>query len=173
MQTRTLIISACSLALCGAMGIAYAASLSAADKAFLITAAKDNMIEAHEGQMAESQATRSDVKDLGKTLDQDHTDAYGKLSELAAKLGVDIPKGINTAHEHTIAQLVSLKGERFDSTYIRDEVASHERTIAMFKREAEHGENADVKAYASQTLPVLEKHLHLAQECAKQPAHKS
>ncbi len=60
-----------------------------------------------------------------------------------------------------------MKDQRFDRTFITDEIAAHRHAIAVFKHEAEHGQDADVKAYATKMIPVLEKHLHLAEECAK------
>ena len=163
--------SKCGLTLLAAVAVMYGASLSNTDKQFLIEAAKADMTEAHEGQMAQEQANRADVKALAKTLVQDHTESYGQLTGLAAKLGVSIPKGINTAQDRTIKQLVHLKGNNFDREFARDEIAAHRHAIAVFKRESEHGQDADVKAYAAKMIPVLEKHLHMAEECAKTTMH--
>ncbi len=158
---------ACFLALFAAARIACAAPLTNADKQFMITAARTDMIEAHEGQMAESQAKREDVKDFAKTLVQDHTQSYEQLTALAAKTGVSIPTGINAAKDPGIAPLIRLNGDRFDRAFDRDEVAAHRRALALFKHEAASGHDPDVKAWAAQRIPVLEKHLHLAEECAK------
>ena len=166
LRTRKIVNGARCLVLLAAAGSAYPASLSNVDKEFLITAARTDLIEAHEGQMAEKQASHADVKDLGKTLVQDHTQSYQQLTALAAKTGVSIPKGIDAAKDRTIAQLAPLKGARFDHQFTAYEIAGEQRAIAVFKREAEHGEDADVKAYAAKIVPVLEKHLQLAQKCA-------
>ena len=125
------------------------------------------MIEAHEGQMAQEQASRADIKEFGKTLAQDHTESYGQLTALAAKTGGSIPKGINAAHNPAIRQLVHLKGAGFDRQFARDQIAANRQAIAAFKREAAHGQDPDVKAYANKMVPVLEKHLHQAEEAAK------
>jgi putative membrane protein len=148
-------------------GTMYAESLSKTDDQFLTMAAKTDMTEAHEGEMAESQADRSDVKELAKTIVRDHTDSYHQLTELANKTGASIPKGIDIRKDHTIVQLVHLKGASFDRQFAKDEIAAHRQAIAAFKREAEHGQNADLKAYATKMIPILEKHLHLAEDCAK------
>ena len=165
MKTCNMVRGACCLAFFAATG--YAATLSNADKQFMITAAKTDMTEAHEGQMAENQASRADVKDFAKALVQDHTESYVHLSELAGKIGVSIPKGINTGKDRTIQELVHLKGASFDRAFERDEIASHRRALEIFKREAAHAQDPDVKAYATGRIPVLEKHLRLAEECAK------
>lgn len=173
MQLRLILSGTGCLALIAGLGVAYGASLSNADKQFLVTAAKTDMTEAHQGQMAENQAKRADLKDLGKTLAQDHTDSYVQLSELAAKTGTSIPKGINAARNPAIQQLVHLKGDSFDRQFARDEITAHRQAIAAFKREAAHGQDPDVKAYANKMIPVLEKHLHLAEEAAKPAAGHS
>jgi putative membrane protein len=167
MQILSALSGACCVALVAAAGIANAAALSNADRQFLITVAKSDMTEAHEGQMAEDQASRTDVKDFGKTLVQDHTQSYEHLAELAAKTGVSIPKGIDTAKDPSIQRLAHLKGSRFESAFDSDEIGSHKRALALFKREAANGQDADVKAFASNMIPVLEKHLQLAEQCAK------
>lgn len=167
MQIRSILSGACCLALFSASGIANAAALSKADRQFLIMVAKTDMTEAHEGQMAEDQAGRTDVKDFGRTLVQDHTQSYEHVTELAAKTGVSIPKGIDVAKDATMQRLAHLKGSRFDTAFDRDEVAAHRRAIAAFKREAANGQDADVKAYANTMIPILEKHLRLAEQCAK------
>lgn len=163
-------LSAVACAVCpflfAAGGIAQAASLNQTDKSFMMTAARIDMTEAHKGQMAESQAAATDVKDFGRTLVQDHTQSYEHLSALAAKEGVKIPRGIS-ASAPGIAPLAHLKGNRFDRQFAREEVSADQQALAVFKRESEHGHDADVKAYASSTIPVLENDLRLAQQCAK------
>ena len=119
LRTRKIVNGARCLVLLAAAGSAYPASLSNVDKEFLITAARTDLIEAHEGQMAEKQASHADVKDLGKTLVQDHTQSYQQLTALAAKTGVSIPKGIDAAKDRTIAQLAPLKGARFDHQFTK------------------------------------------------------
>ena len=167
MQIRNILSGGCYLTLLAAAGITYAASLSKSDKQFMIMAAKADMTEANEGQLAEHQATRADIKDLAKTLVQDHTESYEHLTRLAGKIGVSIPTGIDTAKNREIQQLVHLKGDHFDQQFDKDEIADHRQAIASFKREADHGQDPEVKAYAAKMVPVLEKHLHLAEECAK------
>lgn len=171
MQSRGILLSSGLLALLAAAGSASAA-MSGADKQFMIMAARTDMIQAHEGQIAEQQADQADVKDLAKTLVQDHTDAYMHLSVLAAKTGVSIPKGINAAKDRNIEQLAHAKGAGFDRLFTRDEIADHKQALAAFKRESARGTDGDVKAYATSMIPVLEKHLKEAEECAK-PAKRS
>ena len=171
MQIKTIHSGACCLVLLASATVAYAASSSNPDKQFLIVAAKTDMTEAQEGQMAEAKAWRADVKGLAKTLVQDHTESYEHLTALAAKTGVTIPKGIDTAKDPIVRQLGRLKGASFDYQFARDEAAANRMAIAAFKQEAAHGKDAEVKAYANKMIPILSKELHLAEECVRPAAH--
>lgn len=167
MQGRTILAGASCLALLIPLAAANAASLSRADKQFMAAAARADMIGAHEGQMAAAKASQDSVKTLAKTLVEDHTTSYTDLSQLAAKTGTSIPKGINAAKDPAIEQLTRLKGSGFDRTFTRDEIAAARQNLAMCKREASRGQDADVKAYASKMVPVLEKDLHAAEQAGK------
>jgi putative membrane protein len=118
--------------------------------------------------MAEERAATDKVKDFGKTLVQDHTSDYETLTSLASKTGDSIPKAIDRENDHMIAALERYKGKEFDRTFLMRQSAEHERLIRAFKEEADHGSNADIKAYANKALATMEWHLHDAQDLLKQ-----
>ncbi len=166
MITKNIVLGVC---VCGMFGtaFAFADSLSTADKNFMKVAAETTMTEAHKGQMAENQASAQDVKDFGQKIAQDSSNAYSQLLNVATKTGESVPRGIDVRHNPDIGQLSHLKGTQFDRHFAQAEIRDYQRTIAEFKREAEHGQDSDVKAYASNTLPVLQADLQKAQELAK------
>jgi putative membrane protein len=171
MQKRFLAVGGCCFTLVAGAALASPASINRVDRDFMISAARISMTQAHDGHLAEGQADRADVRDLGKTIDQDYHASYSQLSAVAAKTGVSIPAGINVARNPTIEQLVSLKGARFDRQFARDEVIANQHALAVFKHEAAHGSNPDVKSYASGMIPVLEKDVQRAQACAQAVNH--
>jgi putative membrane protein len=142
------------------------------DAAFLAMAAEADMTMAHVGQMAEDRAAEGSVKDFGKTLAQDHTDDYHQLTELSSKTGDAIPKAIDKPNDREIAALDRYKGKTFDHQFLERQASDHEKLIKAFKEEAEHGTNADIKAYANKALPIMERHLHDAQDLVKPAAKK-
>jgi len=106
-------------------------------------------------------------KNSPKPLVQDHKEAYRHLSELAAKAGIPIPKGINSARISSIQQLTRLKGDRFDRAFAKEEAASDRQPLVVFKREAVHGHDTEVEDSANKMISVPEKDLRLAEECSK------
>jgi putative membrane protein len=49
-----------------------------------------------------------------------------------------------------------------------DMVEDHEKDVALFEQQAESGEDADLRAFAEETLPTLREHLELAKEVHSQ-----
>lgn len=167
MYTRFILSGACCLGLCCVAAFAQTATLSEKDQKFVDFAAQTDMTEAHLGQLAQDQASGQNVKDFAQTLVTDHTDDYRKLSDLGTKIGATVPKGIDAAHNKMIAPFEKLKGAAFDRRYEREMVAGHEKAIAEYKRAASDVQNADLKAYATATLPTLQKHLDAAKDLEK------
>ncbi len=164
--------SFCCFALCCAPAFSQTGTLSSSDQKFIDMAAQTDMTEAHFGQMAQDKAAAQGVKDYGQMLTTDHTNDYQQLSMTASKAGGTVPKGIDAAHDRMIAPFHNLKGAAFDRRFIHEMVAGHQQAIAAYQREANDGQNADVKAYANQALPTLQKHLQNARDLEKNKGAK-
>jgi putative membrane protein len=137
------------------------------DQHFIDMAAQTDMMEAHLGQMAADQAAGQDVKDYANMLVTDHTANYQQLTQLGAKDGLKVPTALDAAHNKMIAPFEKLKGAAFDSRYIHEMIAGHTEAIGVYTKESTDAQGADVKAYASATLPTLNKHLDGAKDLAK------
>ena len=61
-------------------------------------------------------------------------------------------------------QLESAPADQFDAMFNQDMIQAHQETIALFKMEAHQGENPQLRQFAMTTLPVLYKHLHVAEQ---------
>ncbi len=167
-----IIVSAiCLGALCYAPAFAQkrhaAKSMGMTDQQFVDFAAQTDMTEASLGQLAASQASRQDVKDYAQMLVTDHTNDYNQVSTVAGKANLVVPKGLDAAHNTMIAPFQKLQGSAFDHRYIQEMIAGHTHAISVYTKESANAQNADLKAYASQTLPTLQKHLEGAKDLAK------
>lgn len=172
---RRILSCVCCMALCCLPVLAQkehakGAAEPMSDQKFLDMAAQTDMLEAHLAQMAADQAAAQPVKDYAQMLNTDHTGDYQQLGTLAAKANLTLATGLDAAHDKMIAPFAKLKGAAFDSKYIHEMIAGHTEAIAVYKKEAQDAQNPDVKAYASATLPTLEKHLDGAKELLKKPA---
>jgi len=139
-------------------------SLSAADSKFVREAAAGGAAEVELGKVAEEKATNEKVKEFGRRMVQDHSKAGDELKTLAAKKGVTVPSGPDAKSKAVMTKLSALSGPAFDKAYMKNMVADHEKDVAEFRKEANSGQDADIKQWAATTLPTLEEHLKIAKD---------
>ena len=140
------------------------AALSRDDRNFMMKAAQDGIAEVETGQLAQKNGGHPDVKKFGERMVQDHTKAGDELKALAKAKGVTLPEATDRTHARLAKQLSGLTGEKFDKIYAREAgVKDHKSAVALFSRQAQRGNDPDVKAFAAKTLPTLQEHLKMAQ----------
>ena len=135
-----------------------------ADSRFIMEAAEGGMAEVELGRLATEKASSDDVKKFGQRMVDDHTKANDQLKSIAAQKNITLPSGVGAKNKAEMDRLSKLSGAEFDKAYIAHMVADHRKDVAEFQREANSGKDADVKGFASQTLPTLQEHLKLAED---------
>jgi putative membrane protein len=59
---------------------------------------------------------------------------------------------------------ISTTGAEFDRGFIEAQVKAHQEAIALFEKQANDGDDGDLKAFAQKQLPALRNHLKQAQD---------
>jgi putative membrane protein len=72
--------------------------------------------------------------------------------------------GLDQQHTALLQQLEQAQGAAFDRLYARQQVQAHMQAVDLFRNYGRAGDNAELKRWASATLPSLEEHLRLAQQ---------
>jgi putative membrane protein len=144
------------------------AKVSRSDQKFIKDAAAGGMMEVELGKIAADKATNDKVKEFGRRMQEDHSKANDELKKIAAEKGVEIPTALEGKHKKTVDRLSKLSGEEFDRQYMRAMVDDHKEDLQKFQREADKGNDPAVKQFASKHVPVLKKHLELAQTTNKE-----
>ena len=135
----------------------------AADREFVMEAASGGLMEVALGKIAATNASSAKVKEFGTMMVTDHTKANTELKAVAATKNITVPTTPNEKHQKHIDELKAKKGAEFDKAYVDMMVDDHKEDISKFETEANNGKDADIKAFASKTLPVLNKHLQHVQ----------
>ncbi|CAL8481686.1 DUF4142 domain-containing protein [Caballeronia sp. S22] len=157
-------VPAGALAQTQAASTTQANDLPAVDKAFVQAASESSSTEIDSAKLATKQSQDKDVKSFAHHMMVDHTKLTVQL-KMAAPHGVAVPK--DNSDESVINALKPLKGKEFDETYIRKVgVEGHQKAVAAFQKEAEEGQNADLKKAAQKALPTIQEHLKMAQDLA-------
>ncbi|HUE40605.1 MAG TPA: DUF4142 domain-containing protein [Chthoniobacterales bacterium] len=125
--------------------------LSAADKTFMMNAAKGGMMEVELGKQAAQNAQNADVKKFGNRMVTDHSKANSELMALAKEEGVSLPAA-------------KAPGKwKSDKDYMDNMVKDHQADLAEFQKEAQNGTDPDVKAFAAKGAKMVSTHLKLAE----------
>jgi len=147
------------------LGAAIAADkLNENDQAFLMKAAQGNMAEVQLGTLATQRAAGDRVKQFGQRMVQDHGQAQQQLTNLSKENSWTLPMEVSDEQKKHHQQLSQLSGEEFDRAYMTHMVKDHQMDVALYERASQATENAQLKAYATQTLPTLREHLKQARE---------
>lgn len=89
----------------------------------------------------------------GDRMNTDAQNTYGQLPRATQKKYDDLAK---------------LSGDRFDREYLSSIVASHKKSVKLFEKESKSGVDAELKTWATNTLPTLKHHLEMAQSVEKE-----
>ncbi|HEY0419693.1 MAG TPA: DUF4142 domain-containing protein [Acetobacteraceae bacterium] len=142
---------------------AHAAALSSVDTGFINAAAVGGLAEVQAGKLA-AQHGSDQVKAFGNQMVTDHNKNNQELIQLARRKGHPPPTRVDAQHTDAMRALERNKGKEFDRAYMGMQVSDHERTVALFQRQTEIGNDPDLKAFAQQSLPILQQHLQMARD---------
>jgi putative membrane protein len=138
------------------------------DQQFMTTAAHGGHLEVTAGNLAAAKATNGDVKKFGRQMVQDHGKASEELKRIAQAKGVTLPEEPDAKQKDLLKKLEAAQGPDFDRLYITEAgVKDHEADVVLFTDQATNGTDADVKAFAAKTLPMIKEHYQMAQDLAK------
>jgi len=146
---------------------AVPATVSKGDQEFAVNAANAGMTEIQAANIAQQQATSADVKKYAAMMIKDHTAAADSLKMVASKKNLTLPADISTDMQQNIADLQKKTGKDFDKAYMKMMVDDHKKVIKSFEDESKNGSDADIRAFADNTLHTLRHHLDEAQKCEK------
>jgi putative membrane protein len=142
------------------------------DHHFIKEAAADNQYEIQLGQFMEQHAQNQQVKQLAQKLAQDHQRAQQQLEQAAKEMNMQVPTQLEQWQQAKLQMCEQMAqkhpGEMVDSNFAFGQVGDHRTDLLKYQFAAEHSQNAQLKQYAQQTIPVLEEHLRLAEQAAEQ-----
>jgi putative membrane protein len=138
--------------------------VSSTDETFMMNTAKAGMAEVELGKLAVQNAASDEVKKFGQKMVDDHSTKNDELKALAASKNVVLPSDVDAQDKAMRDKMAAVKGEAFDREYMTMMVAGHRKVVESFRTEATSGQDADLKAWVTKTLPGVEEHLKLAQD---------
>jgi len=113
------------------------------------------------GKEAQKDGNTKAVKEFGKTLVKDHTDADKKVMALAKKEKIDV--AANTPPmKNEMATIPA--GPGFDNKFAQAMVEGHKKAITDVTQARDTTDDAQLKKLLGELLPTLQKHEETAQK---------
>lgn len=150
----------------GATGTTGTAGTSAdVDRDWINDQLEDGDKEVRLGRLAQERGASADVRAFGAMMVEKHTMAGTELKRIATRHenadGVREP-GEN-GRDDDFERLSKLSGAEFDRAYLDLMVDEHEAAIrALEDKAGDDDEHADVREWATRTLPEVKQHLERA-----------
>lgn len=143
------------------LGVASLQALAASSDDFVDAATEAGIAEVVTGNLALEKTQNADIKAFAQHVVTDHTKANQQLGDIARKLDISVPDEAALT-DKVKKMILEWREESFDKSYVNNQVDAHEKTVELFKKEASSSDKPELKAFASETLPTLEKHLEQA-----------
>jgi putative membrane protein len=135
---------------------------ASSDQEFARKIAAGGHAEVELAMLAQQKSSAEEVKSLASRLNTDHMKANDELKKIATQKGWKLPSEPTPEQKSQKAKLEKMSGKAFDQAYTDLMVTNHRTNIPAFEREASTGSDADLKQFASNTLPTLKEHLEMA-----------
>ncbi|WP_416467398.1 DUF4142 domain-containing protein [Pseudomonas sp. LFS044] len=143
------------------LGMASWQALAASSDDFVDAATEAGIAEMVTGNLALEKSQNAEIKTFAQQMVTDHTKANQKLGDIARKLDISVPDEAALT-DKVKKMILEWREESFDKSYVNNQVDAHEKAVELFKKEAASSDKAELKAFASETLPTLEHHLEQA-----------
>ena len=139
------------------------AARMSSDEKFADAAAVGGMEEVQLGQLAAQKGASDEVRQFGQRMVDDHSKAGDDLKQVASGKGWTLPAALDAKAQADVQKLSALSGDKFDKEYVSMMLKDHKKDVAEFQKESTGGADADIKSFATRTLPVIQEHLQMIQ----------
>jgi putative membrane protein len=134
------------------------APVSQEDADWAAKVANANMTEIELSKVAQDKATSQRLKDFAGMMVTDHTKAGDQLKQLAATKNITLPANLDGKSQDKLDNLNKKSGKDFDKAYTDDMLDDHKDAVDAFEKGSKNLQDADLKSFATQTLPTIQMH---------------
>lgn len=149
-------------------GARGAAQTGQSDQAFAVQAAVTGLAQVETAKLAKKRASSDAIREMAEKMVDDHSRANDRLTSIASKHNITLPKDLEAAQQRDVDRLQTLSGQAFDRALLAHERQAHREAIALYSKQAESGSNTELKQFAADQLPKLREHLEHVEKLQRQ-----
>lgn len=129
------------------------------DAEFTTETAAGGMAEVELSKLALQKSSNAQVKDFATMMVKDHGMANEELKTIAYNKNISLPAALDEDHQKMWDNLNGKSGKDFDKAYVNDMVDGHQKALDRLEKQAKDGADAELKAFAAKTTPIVKAHL--------------
>ena len=137
------------------------------DAQFVVDVVASNYGEVKLAKLAQQKSSHKELKDVAKTLENDHNAVLSDLKALASNKGITVPTEETGEAKDKLEGLTKAKTSEFDKEWCETLMDSHKTSISKFENAATDLADADLKNFVNTVLPKLRTHHDKLMECHK------
>lgn len=176
MKIRTAIVAA----LIGGMGFATLpamaqtatapatrASLSAEE--YARRQAQGELYEIALSQLILDKSEDQSVRGFAEQMVTAHTASLQKLRAAAGTMAALLPTTLDSTQQNTLIRFENISGMKFNMEYMQLQIDGHKQALELNRRYASGGTDPALRQYASDSVPMIQDHLNMAQKVRVAP----
>ena len=141
-------------------GSAFSSGLGPADTYFVTQTSLGTPFQVDSGRLAATRGTSQPIQSYAQLMVSSHITVNNALTAiLKNKATTPPPTLLKAAYSTMVSTLQRESGPAFDSDYIGGQANYQKANAALYEYEIANGTDADLKAFAQQTLPKIQDHL--------------
>ena len=134
------------------------------DTEFLAVASECCHCQCSMAELVEKRASRQEVKDFAKKMDEDHKALLKDLAATVKTRKIAIIAGTSKKDKERCKEVSKLSGKEFEETFLKNVVTDHEKAIAMCEYQIKNGKDERVTEFATAAVKKLREHLKEAKK---------
>ena len=148
----------------GANAADAAPAAAGAAQSFANVAAASDAFEIETSRLALANGASAAVKSYANKMIEAHTASTAKLKTAASSVtpAITPDPALNAEQQQKLDQLKALNGTAFDQAYKTEQAAGHQQTLDALRAYAATGDAPELKAFASEMVPIVTAHLNMA-----------
>ena len=130
----------------------------------MMSAAHSDQNEIQQSKLALAKGVTGMAREMANKMVADHSKSTADLNKIAAKKGITLPTDMDAEHKAMAPAMKKLSGKDFERKYMAQMLADHQKTANTLMIHEEMTQDADIKAFISKALPVVQQHLGMGQQ---------
>lgn len=137
---------------------------------FVTQVAVANMFGIESATLALQKSSSPTIKDYAHRLADDHAKAASGLRRIIARRSdIALPDRPDSRHLEVLRDLGALEGGDFDKAYVKAQRSAHQELARLLEAYAQNGGDSELKAFATEALPLFQTLDRKAQELSPAP----